>query len=852
MKEYQSLKRIGVEQPRSYYVPFAENDIPKYDCGIIDPNSSSLYFSLNGEWYIREHRGVDEVDVAEQLIDVIQVPSCVQMYGYDQIQYLNSRYPFPFNPPYVPRENPCWHYRRQFTLNKQAERSYYINFEGVDSAFYLYVNGKQIGYSQISHATSEFNITDFVFDGINTLDVLVLKWCASSYLECQDKFRFSGIFRNVYLLTRSKQHLVDYKIETAYQNGSGKFVFRNESKVDVTVTVCETTLFCQGGKAVELNVGNVSPWSAEAPKLYDCAIRACGEVVYEKVGFVTVAVIDGVFTLNSQKVKLKGVNRHEMNPKTAAAITLQDTERDLKLIKSLNCNAIRTSHYPNMPQFYQLCDFLGIYVMNEADVETHGATATQGGYSIELWKKFAETEFWNDGIYERHRTLVERDKNRPCVVIWSLGNESSFGEAFFKGTKYIRQRDRRPIHYEGLQNASKKHYYTNLVDMVSVMYPPYNFVTEKYLTDKKETRPLVFCEYAHAMGNSCGDLADYWKLIYNEDRLMGGFVWEFCDHAVETPQGYKYGGDFGEKEHDGNFCVDGLVTPDRKLKSGAYEMAAVYGGKVEQGEKPKVNYDVTPYGDKISFEFNNGEINVFGKNGNKLALPIKLNIMRAYTDNDSYGVAKANLQKVGADKCKAEICEVKTDNGVTTVKGYLAANCLAPVAYFTLELFAKDSELDLELSYSLAEHATEIPRVGFEFAVDGKYSQFSYCGLGPYESYVDKNMASSFGEYSSTAFDNFTPYIKPQETGSHDKTEFLDVKGLFKVIADKPFSFSVLPYSTNDLANAKHNYELLADGLTHICLDVAMRGVGSNSCGPQLKPEYEIPRKGSCKFKLIF
>lgn len=852
MKEYQSLKRIGVEPPRSYYVPFAERDTPKYKCGIIDPNSSSQYFLLNGEWNIRAHSCVDEFDVAEQLDGVIQVPSCVQMHGYDQIQYLNLRYPFPFNPPYVPSDNPCWHYRKQFTLSKQADRKYYINFEGVDSSFYLYVNGKQAGFSQISHATSEFDITSLVMSGENTVDVLVLKWCASSYLECQDKFRFSGIFRNVYLLDRPFGHLTDYKIETSYNNGMGKFVFRNESAADVTLTVCETTLFCQGGKAVELCLESVTPWSAENPHLYDCVIRASGEVIYEKVGFVTVAIIDGVFTLNSQKVKLKGVNRHEMSPKTAAAISLQDTERDLKLIKSLNCNAIRTSHYPNMPQFYQLCDLLGIYVMDEADVETHGATASQGGYSKELWQQFAETEFWTDGIFDRHRTLVERDKNRPCVIIWSLGNESSFGKAFFKGAKYIRKRDSRPVHYEGLQNAAKKYYYTNLVDMVSVMYPPYNFVTEKHLPDKREKRPLVFCEYAHAMGNSCGDLADYWKLIYNEPRLMGAFVWEFCDHAIETPQGYKYGGDFGEKEHDGNFCVDGLVTPDRKLKSGAYEMAAVYGGKVEQGEKQKVNYDVTPYGDKISFEVNNGEIYVFGKNGKKLASPIKLNIMRAYTDNDSYGAAKANLQKIGADKCKTEICSAATDNGVTTVKGYLAANGLAPVAHFTLTLEASESELNLELSYILAEHAVNVPRVGIEFAVDGKYSQFNYCGFGPYESYVDKNMASSFGEYSSTAQDNFTPYIKPQETGSHFGTEFLNVKGLFKATADKPFGFSVLPYSTNDLLSAAHNYELQADGLTHVCLDVAMRGVGSNSCGPELQPKYEIPRAGSCKFRLIF
>lgn len=854
MKEILSLNRVNVQAPRSYYIPFAEADVPAYNCGIIDPLSSSLYLSLNGKWQIRQHANPHEFDVCEQLTEEIDVPSCVQMQGYDHIQYLNLRYPFPFNPPRVPNQNPCWHYRRTFDLCLESGHKYYLNFEGVDSAFYLYVNGKQVGYSQISHATSEFDITPYVTDGQNVIDVLVLKWCVSSYLECQDKFRFSGIFRKVYLLDRNAEHLIDYKIESDYVNGQGKFVFRNESDVDALVKVCGNNLFCQANSSVELTVDNATPWTAENPCLYDCEIRACGEVIYEKVGFITSRVINGIFTINGQPVKLKGVNRHEMNPHTGATVTPEETLTDLMLIKSLNCNAIRTCHYPDIPEFYQLCDLLGLYVLNEADLETHGASVPHNQYDRKQWQSFADDMFWSDGIFDRHKALVERDKNRPSVIIWSLGNESCFGKSFIKGAKYIRARDSRPVHYEGLQHGAKKHYYTNLVDMVSVMYPQYDFVEKKYLPDVKENRPLILCEYSHAMGNSNGDLADYWKQIYNEPRLMGAFVWEWCDHAIATAQGYKYGGDFGETEHDGNFCVDGLVTPDRKLKSGAYEMAAVYAGKTEQIKREKLPCNVTPYGKAVSCAIDdNGAIRVYDTNGAMLtATPITLNFMRAPTDNDVYGAAYAKWKAYGVDKCKVEVCKRTESENVTRVCGKIGANCVAPFADFTLSASAQGSGLTIEFSYLIADWVDSLPRAGLQFAVDGKYGKFVYHGYGPHESYVDKNMASEYGKYVATVKDNFTPYIKPQETGSHVGTDFLDVVGLFKVTADKPFSFSALPYSTAELMRVLHNYELQSDGLTHVCLDVAMRGVGTNSCGPELDIRYEIPRKASIQFKLVF
>ena len=539
MREYQSFDRVGVEPHRSYYVPFDETDKVKYRYGIVDRTSSSRFISLDGVWNIKQYACIDDVDINKVPTEKIPVPSCVQMHGYDQIQYLNHRYPFPVTFPYITKENPCWHYQRKFNLDKKQGEKYYLNFEGVDSAFYLYINGEQKGYSQISHATSEFDITELVKNGENVIDVVVLKWCVSTYLECIDKFRFSGIFRNVYILRRPEQHITDYFITADLDGENGIFTFKNQSKVDVVLELGNNSAYVKANKQVEFTIKNVKPWTAENPYLYTLKIYANGELIVEKVGFRKVSVDGKVFKLNGNAIKLKGVNRHDFNPKTGVTVTIANIVQDLKLMKSLNVNAVRTSHYPNQPEFYQLCDYYGLYVMDEADVETHGACSIYGSYEIPPWSMYAEDMRLSDGIKDRHVALVERDKNRPSVIIWSLGNESSFGKAFFEGVKYIRKRDKtRPVHYEGLFNSDKKYYYSKLVDVVSMMYPSLQTMQELVFDNKKETRPYVLCEYTHAMGNSCGDSADYWKVIYKNDQCFGGFVWEWADHAIKTKKGY--------------------------------------------------------------------------------------------------------------------------------------------------------------------------------------------------------------------------------------------------------------------------------------------------------------------------
>ena len=852
MKEYQSFATQGALPHRSYYIPFGENDKVKYRYGIVDRRSSSEFISLDGEWLIKQHSRPEEVDVNEPLFDVIPVPASVQMHGYDQLQYLNCRYPFPCVPPYVPHENPTWHYRKSFRLAKQ-ERAYYLHFEGVDSFFYVYINGQLVGWSQVSHATSEFDVTDLVKEGENVLDVVVLKWCASSYLECQDKFRFSGIFRSVYLLERPKQHVEDYRIQTYFDDkGDGTLMFANESDIPVLVRFENKTACVKEWGRVAFTKKNPVKWTAENPKLYTLEIRANGEKIIEKVGFREIKIDGCVFKINGEAIKLKGVNRHEFSSTGGATVTLAETVKDLRLMKELNVNAIRTSHYPDMPEFYLLCDYYGFYIVDECDLETHGAATRQGGYDVKLWNEFAEDKLFEEGIYDRCAALVERDKNRSCVIMWSLGNESGFGKAFFKGAEYIGKRDSRPVHYEGLQSAPKKYYYTKYVDVVSYMYPSLEWIKKEVLENEKETRPFVLCEYSHAMGNSCGDLAQYWELIYNNPQMMGAFVWEWADHAIKTKKGWCYGGDFGEDVHDGNFCADGLLTTDRKLKSAALEMKAVYGGKLKSEKKEIAIPESKPTEKEVETAFNadTGALNSLKVGGKELlASPVKLNILR-YIDNERLNASE--YAEFDMRHSKSYVIKSEERGNGCFFDGVIVSNCNDPSVYYTIAYEKIRGGLKIKLKYRLADYVKRLPRIGFELALPKEYDKFSYIGFGPHESYIDKNCLCEYGYYSSTSEKNFTNYIRPQENGSHYATEYLKIDGAFSVTATKPFSFSVLPFTSEQLFDSKHAHELKRKGIVNVCIDLAMRGVGTHSCGPELAKEFEVPRGGENEFTLIF
>lgn len=577
-KLYEQFGYAGTENPRAYYIPFGnEKEWSE------NREDSSSFQSLCGKWKIEAYESFAAADgcIKKTPEKEIDVPSCVQYYGMDFFQYTNVNYPIPFDPPHVPGKNPTYHYQRFFTAGK-GEKQYMV-FEGVDSCFYLYINDSFVGFSQISHRVSEFDVTDYLHEGENKLDVLVLKWCAGTYFEDQDKWRFTGIFRDVYLLSRPQKHVTDYKIETF---ANGKVTFTLLCGCDAEVALCGVRKkVCEGETAV-FNVVNPQLWSAETPYLYDMDIYTDGEFIREKVGIREIVIENGVFLLNGKPIKLRGVNRHDFHPEKGAAVSINDMLTDLALMKRLNVNAIRTSHYPSAPELYRLCDKYGFYVLDEADHESHGCSPSFPGRREGYLSDLPEFE---KAMVERQVMLVTRDKNRPCVIMWSMGNECGWGRNFYACSAYIKSQDStRPVHYE---RVTAKHYdaetdsYVNNfedyatapVDVVSRMYASPEFMRDVFLADETEKRPFVQCEYCHAMGNGPGDFKDYWDVIYSSDRFMGGFVWEWADHGVlYGSKGFRYGGDFGETLHDGNFCIDGIVSPDRKIKTGTLEMKKAY------------------------------------------------------------------------------------------------------------------------------------------------------------------------------------------------------------------------------------------------------------------------------------
>lgn len=572
---YGQTKSVNTVPARSYYVPFAENDEKSYD-----REDSSRFMLLSGEWRITGYDSV--LDVPDDFCNSdgerdISVPGCVQYYGYDYFQYTNIRYPFPFDPPYIPSKNPAYHYSKYFECLKTDEK-YYIVFEGVDSCFYLYVNGKEVGYSQISHRISEFDITDFVVGGRNKLDVIVLKWNKGSYLEDQDKLRFTGIFRDVYLLRRPHKHIIDYKIDTQIKGNDGIVILTNKSDIRIDVNFNGEQKQVQPKDKVIFTVVNAKLWSAETPYLYDMTLSANGEVIYNRVGIRTSEVKDGIYLFNGKPIKFYGVNRHDMHPEKGYAVSKEDMQSDVKLMKSLNVNAIRTSHYPSSPLLYEMCDEYGLYVISEADLESHGSVACRGGFEMKYHKLIAGNRDFLQNTVERNVVNVEEHKNFACVVMWSMGNESGWGGNFKAALREIKKLDARPVHYEGIwENVKGNGYYKAGVDVVSRMYAEPEWMADGYINDIRETRPLVLCEYAHAMGNGPGGLKEYWEVIESSNRCMGGFIWEWADHAVRYgTDGLRYGGDFGEYVHDGNFCVDGIVSPDRKIKAGTRQMKYYY------------------------------------------------------------------------------------------------------------------------------------------------------------------------------------------------------------------------------------------------------------------------------------
>lgn len=593
---------------RSYYIP-ASKDMGSL---VKDREKSDRLQMLNGIWKFTYYDSIYklhdlffEEEFSCSGFDDIPVPGVWQNFGYDTHQYTNVRYPIPIDPPYVPQENPCGAYVYDFPYHKSEDApNTYLLFEGVDSCFYVWMNGKYVGYSQVSHATSEFDVTNLMKEGENRLAVLVLKWCDGTYLEDQDKFRTSGIFRDVYLLQRPENFLFDYFTTTEIGPESATVTIRARFLQQYVPT--ELTIRDRSGNVVsagtfqaaendddfpyvaQLTIENPVLWNPEEPYLYTLVLKTEQETITDRIGIREIQIRDRVVYVNGVPIKFRGVNRHDSDPVAGPAIGIKHILQDLQLIKQHNFNAIRTSHYPNAPFFYQLCDEYGFFVIAEADNESHGIQTqylkdSRWEYSSTRWhERIADNPAFIPATLDRTRLCVEREKNRPCIVIWSMGNECAYGCTFEEALKWTRAFDpTRLTHYESALYRDRNHPYDlSRLDLQSRMYSSVPDIHD-YLESNPD-KPYLLVEYCHAMGNGPGDLEDYFQLIHANDLMCGGFVWEWCDHAIykglseEGKAMYYYGGDHGELLHDGNFCMDGLVYPNRTPHTGLAEYKNVH------------------------------------------------------------------------------------------------------------------------------------------------------------------------------------------------------------------------------------------------------------------------------------
>ena len=975
---------------RAYFIPASK----RMDNLVEHREESDRMQLLNGTWKFQYFNSIYDVqepffekDYDTENFDEIQVPSVWQMARYDTHQYTNIRYPFPFDPPYVPQDISCGTYAHTFVYHKDENApKAFLNFEGVDSCFYVWINGSYVGYSQVSHMTSEFDITDLLRDGENSIAVLVMKWCDGSYLEDQDKFRMSGIFRDVYILKRPKQAISDYHIKTRIEDMLAKveieMKFYSPLNVKISIEDRNGAVVAIGSIAEEgtavLEIASPELWNTENPYLYKLILETENEVIVDHIALRKIEIKDQVIYLNGQKIKFRGVNRHDSDPVTGFTISLEQLTTDLTLMKQHNFNAIRSSHYPNAPFFYEMCDKYGFMVIDEADIEAHGPfmiyRKEDTDYNrFKRWNEMiADDPAWEEAIVDRVKLMVERDKNRFCIVMWSMGNESAYGCNFEKALEWTKNFDPdRITQYESARyrNYDETYDYSNL-DVYSRMYPALSEIQE-YL-DKDGSKPFLLVEYCHSMGNGPGDFEDYFQMIQDNDKMCGGFVWEWCDHAIAhgTAENgktiYAYGGDHGEEIHDGNFCMDGLVYPDRTVHTGlleyknVYRPARVISYDKESGELVlhnymdfddlkdyvKISYELTQDGlviskgklpevsaaphseGKINLKINvpesgkcylkfiyhlkkelplldedhilgfdeievsqkdakcqlaekwfektvtdselqvsedDTQIHIKGREfaytiDRRTALftemkfagreylnhPMELNIWRAPTDNDMY--IKSEWKKAHYDKAYTRAYTTEVVQGKHGVKITSHASVVAETVQKILDVMITwkieaAGKIDADIAVTKDDEFPDLPRFGVRMFLDKKLSAARYFGMGPQESYCDKHQAASHGLYQANVDDLHEDYIRPQENGSHYDCEHVELNNSrygIVVSAENAFSFNASYYTQEELEKKTHNYELTESDSVVFCVDYALNGIGSNSCGPVVLDQYRF------------
>ena len=910
--------QINREPARAYFIPYGEKAFDRM-------------MSLNGEWHFRwtktpEERVYDfyRTDFDDSTWKTLTVPANWEVNGYGTPIYVSAGYPFKIDPPYVTREpkkewttyeerNPTGQYRRTFVLPDNWTTSsltsptgqVFLRFEGVMSAFYVWINGEKVGYSQGSMEPSEFNVTRYLRKGENHIAIEVYKYSDGSYLEDQDFWRFGGIHRDVLLYRTPDIRLRDFAIRSdmdgllqinpqfsVYKGETGEgyrlvATLMEDSSLIGTDTIAASEVLNLQHKAalmnewnpqrgyrkfnrLEIKVDNPRLWSNENPYLYTLFLQLtdssgkCIERIRQQVGFRSIAIKEGQLLVNGKPIKIRGVNRHEHDPYKARVMTEELMLKDLRLMKAANINAVRLSHYPNCPRWYELCDSMGMYVMDEADCETHGLRGALGS-----------DPDWNEAFMDRVIRMAERDKNHPSVIIWSLGNESGYGANHAAMSAWLHEFDpTRPVHYEGAQGtrsvASDKDrppHDPATVDIISRFYPR---VMQEYLnpgieegSDKERAenarwerlveiarqtndhcawegsdggpRPVLTSEYAHSMGNALGNFAEYWEEINSHPRLLGGFIWDWADQGIivseelkdnseESKDGSKklkvlYGGDFGDKPNLHAFCMNGIVMCDRSLTPKYYEVQAVYGNAKNGDASIK---DPAQIGESAPVE-ESAILSQTSPVSSPLPLLSSLSpqCFRAPTDNDKgFGNWLAKDWK----RC-----------GLDTLRIPMTTEQQGDIYTFT---------------FTIPPGLPPLPRLGIVIELPRDYELLSWHGRGPWDNYPDRKQSCHIGTWRSNVSEQYVHYPRPQDSGNHEDCTLVELttkagKGLRIEAVEKPFSFSALPYSAQYIASKTHDYELEEQGKTYLSIDCAVMGLGNSSCGPGVLKKYTVPTTGN-------
>ncbi len=900
---------------RTYFIPYTSQ---VGDCKI----------NLNGRWQFRWTPTPDDRIKDFYLCDYVPdsswttlpVPATWETSGFGTPIYISAGYPFKIDPPYVTSQpdsswttfserNPTGQYIRTFTIPSEWQNdkgSSVLRLDGVSSAFYVWIDGNFVGYSQGSMEAAEFYIDDALSTSkaSHTIAIEVYKYCDGSYLEDQDFWRLAGIHRDVCIYHTPALRINNVSVRTlpdstfnrwsllidpqlgCSQDGSayGHTIHANLLSANgdtiSRLSYDAETLLDPKHKAALMNewnpqrgprktgrmtvfINKPNLWSAESPYLYKLNLQlsdANGNIIQQldqNIGFREVKIEDGQLFINGESTKIKGVNRHEHDPRLGRVMTEERMLQDIHLIKDAGLNAVRTSHYPNCPRWYELCDSLGLYIMDEANIETHG-----------LRGALASNSDWTASYIDRTIRMAERDKNHPCIIFWSLGNESGYGPNFAAAAAWLKDFDpTRPIHYEGAQRGIGQQSDPATVDVVSRFYPRimadyYNpGIPEGSLSERAENarwerlvqmskndnpyyepsgRPIMTAEYAHAMGNAMGNFDRYWEEFNNNNRLIGGFIWDWSDQGIFTNQNGKhlpyneqsgepkvcYGGDFGDYPNSHTFCLNGVVMADRSLTPKYYEVKAVLGAN--SSNRPSKEQQKTKQvriSNKTS-KANQAKLKQMLEN----ATP---SFTRAATDNDKgFGNWIAREWSSGFPSQLIDVNRKITPN--------------------------EDGSIDLEITFWTDSVLPTIGRLGLclNLPAEMNLETIQWHGLGPYESYPDRKTSCSNGIWTQSIDQQYTHYPRPQDCGNHIGTQQVLLynksnHGLkIEDSSKNGFSFQALPYSQADIEQTAHDIDLKTDGTIYLNLDCAILGIGNSSCGPGVLSEYCINARELNKYRL--